>query len=114
MLVADFVFDLPDELIARFPMKNRTDSRLLKLDGDSGQISHFHFNDVLDFITDNDLLIFNNTKVIPARMFGQKTSGGKVEVLVERVLDEHSVLAHIRASKSPKPGTKMLLEGVAQ
>lgn len=114
MLVADFVFDLPDELIARFPMKNRTDSRLLKLDGDSGQISHFHFNDVLDFITDNDLLIFNNTKVIPARMFGQKDSGGKVEVLVERVLDEHSVLAHIRASKSPKVGTKMVLEGVAQ
>ncbi|NQZ10897.1 MAG: tRNA preQ1(34) S-adenosylmethionine ribosyltransferase-isomerase QueA [Algicola sp.] len=114
MLVADFVFDLPDELIARFPMKNRTDSRLLKLDGDSGQISHFHFNDVLDFITDNDLLIFNNTKVIPARMFGQKTSGGKVEVLVERVLDEHSVLAHIRASKSPKPGTKMILEGVVE
>lgn len=114
MLVADFVFDLPDELIARFPKKNRTDSRLLKLDGNSGAINHHHFADVIDFIEPGDLLIFNNTKVIPARMFGQKASGGKVEVLVERVLDEHSVLAHVRASKAPKPGARLLLEGVAE
>jgi S-adenosylmethionine:tRNA ribosyltransferase-isomerase len=114
MLVADFVFDLPDELIARFPKHQRTDSRLLSLDGESGTITHHHFSDVLDFITPADLLIFNNTKVIPARMFGNKASGGKVEVLVERVLDEHSVLAHIRSSKSPKPGSKIMLEGVAE
>ena len=65
-------------------------------------------------LNENDLLIFNNTKVIPARMFGQKESGGKLEVLVERVLDEHRVLAHVRASKSPKPGSKIILEGKAE
>lgn len=110
MRVADFTFDLPDHLIARNPCPNRTDSRLLKLNGNSGDLSHHKFSDVLDFIEPGDLMVFNNTKVIPARMFGQKASGGKVEVLVERVLDEHSVLAHVRASKSAKPGTRILLE----
>ena len=114
MLVADFRFDLPDELIARFPKAQRTDSRLLKLDGNDGALSHHQFNQVIDFIGPGDLLIFNNTKVIPARMFGQKSSGGKVEVLVERVLDEHRVLAHVRASKAPKIGTVMMLEGEAE
>ncbi|MFT4926878.1 MAG: S-adenosylmethionine:tRNA ribosyltransferase-isomerase [Phenylobacterium sp.] len=114
MLVADFVFDLPDELIARFPKTQRTHSRLLKLEGNSGDVSHHHFTDIVDFIAPGDLLVFNNTKVIPARMYGQKSSGGKVEVLVERVLDEHRVLAHIRASKAPKVGAKLILEGVAE
>ncbi len=113
MRVADFSFDLPDELIARFPKEDRTSSRLLKLNGETGELSHHVFSDILDFIQADDLLVFNNTKVIPARMFGQKESGGKIEVLVERVLDEHSVLAHIRASKSPKPGSKLILEGIA-
>ncbi|SFB79018.1 tRNA preQ1(34) S-adenosylmethionine ribosyltransferase-isomerase QueA [Pseudoalteromonas denitrificans] len=111
MRVADFSFELPDELIARFPKENRSSSRLLKLNGNSGDISHHVFSDMLDFVNEDDLLVFNNTKVIPARMFGQKASGGKVEVLVERVLDEHRVLAHIRASKSPKPGNELILEG---
>jgi S-adenosylmethionine:tRNA-ribosyltransferase-isomerase (queuine synthetase) len=93
MRVADFSFDLPDELIARFPKKDRTSSRLLSLDGPTGEISHKVFSDILELVNENDLLIFNNTRVIPARMFGQKASGGKVEVLVERVLDEHRVLA---------------------
>ena len=109
MLVSDFVFDLPNELIARFPTKNRTDSRLLRLDGNSGDINHHHFADVFDFIDEDDLLIFNNTRVIPARLFGQKSSGGKVEVLIERVLDQHRVLAHIKASKSPKEGSILQL-----
>ncbi len=114
MRVADFSFDLPDELIARFPKQERSSSRLLTLDGPSGEVNHKVFSDVLELVNKNDLLVFNNTKVIPARMFGQKESGGKVEVLVERVLDEHRVLAHVRASKSPKPGTSLTLEGKAQ
>ena len=114
MRVADFSFDLPDELIARFPKADRTSSRLLSLNGPTGEIEHKIFSDILELVNENDLLVFNNTKVIPARMFGQKESGGKVEVLVERVLDEHRVLAHIRASKSPKPGNVLILEGKAK
>ncbi|QUI64760.1 tRNA preQ1(34) S-adenosylmethionine ribosyltransferase-isomerase QueA [Pseudoalteromonas sp. A22] len=113
MRVADFSFDLPDELIARHPMKERSSSRLLTLNGNSGEIEHKVFRDILALINPEDLIIFNNTKVIPARMFGQKASGGKLEVLVERVVDERTVLAHVRASKSPKPGTKIELEGQA-
>lgn len=114
MRVADFSFDLPDELIARFPKQDRTSSRLLTLDGPSGKLEHKVFSDILALVNENDLLVFNNTKVIPARMYGQKESGGKVEVLVERVLDEHRVLAHVRASKSPKEGTTLTLEGKAK
>ena len=114
MRVANFSFDLPDELIARFPKADRTSSRLLSLNGPTGEIEHKIFSDILELVNENDLLVFNNTKVIPARMFGQKESGGKVEVLVERVLDEHRVLAHIRASKSPKPGNVLILEDKAK
>lgn len=114
MRVADFSFDLPDELIARFPKQDRTSSRLLTLDGPSGALEHKVFSDILALVNENDLLVFNNTKVIPARMYGQKESGGKVEVLVERVLDEHRVLAHVRASKSPKEGATLTLEGKAK
>ncbi|HIF9356479.1 TPA: tRNA preQ1(34) S-adenosylmethionine ribosyltransferase-isomerase QueA [Photobacterium damselae] len=109
MQVSDFDFDLPDELIARYPQPERTSSRLLQLDGNSGDIAHKTFKDVLDLVNPGDLMIFNNTRVIPARMFGRKASGGKLEVLVERMLDEKSILAHVRASKSPKPGTELLL-----
>ena len=76
--------------------------RLLQLNGENGEISHRTFTDVLDLIDEGDLLIFNNTRVIPARMFGRKASGGKIEVLVERVLSEHHFLAHIRSSKDPE------------
>ncbi len=110
MLVSDFQFDLPDELIARYPMPERSASRLLMLDGTSGETRHGQFRDVLDLLQPGDLLVFNNTRVIPARMFGQKASGGKLEILVERILDDHSVLAHVRASKAPKPGTQILLD----
>ena len=80
------------------------------LDGNTGDTRHGHFRDVLDLVNPGDLLVFNNTRVIPARMFGQKASGGKLEILVERILDDHSVLAHVRASKAPKPGTQILLD----
>ena len=110
MRVADFSFDLPEQLIARYPKADRTASRLMALDGNSGAIEHLKFSDVLGKLNAGDLLIFNNTRVIPARMFGKKASGGKIEVLVERMLDERRVLAHIRASKAPKIGTELILE----
>ena len=105
-----FYFDLPDELIAREPAAERTGSRLLYLDSVAEQLQHSQFSDFLTYIKPDDLLVFNNTKVIPARLYGQKDSGGKIEVLVERVLDSHRVLAHIRASKSPKPGTQLIFD----
>lgn len=109
MRLADFYFDLPDELIARYPKPDRKSSRLLQLNGENGEIFHRTFADVLELINEGDLLIFNNTRVIPARMYGRKASGGKIEVLVERVLGEHHFLAHIRSSKSPKEGAELFL-----
>ncbi|PQJ66193.1 tRNA preQ1(34) S-adenosylmethionine ribosyltransferase-isomerase QueA [Photobacterium angustum] len=109
MQVSDFDFDLPDELIARYPQPERTASRLLQMTGNTGELAHKGFKDVLDLVQAGDLLVFNNTRVIPARMFGHKASGGKIEVLVERMLDEKSILAHVRASKPPKPGNELLL-----
>ncbi|MCP1647009.1 tRNA preQ1(34) S-adenosylmethionine ribosyltransferase-isomerase QueA [Pseudomonas sp. GD04087] len=111
MRVADFHFDLPEALIARHPLPERRGSRLLVLDGPSGELSHRQFADILGFLKPGDLMVFNNTRVIPARLFGQKASGGKLEILVERVLDSHRVLAHVRSSKSPKPGSKILIDG---
>ena len=102
-----FQFDLPDELIARQPAEQRQGSRLLYLDSAAEDLRHQQFNDLLSHIEPGDLMVFNNTKVIAARLYGQKESGGKVEVLVERVLSGDSVLAHIRASKSPKPGNQL-------
>ncbi|EGU55250.1 S-adenosylmethionine:tRNA ribosyltransferase-isomerase [Vibrio nigripulchritudo ATCC 27043] len=109
MQVSDFHFELPDELIARYPQPERTASRLLQLDGNSGKVTDGTFKNVLEQVQPGDLLVFNNTRVIPARMFGRKASGGKLEALVERVLDEHSILAHVRCSKPPKPGTELYL-----
>ena len=111
MQVVDFHFDLPEHLIAKSPKKDRASSNLMSLNGDSGEILHNQFQQILDFVNPGDLMIFNNTRVIPARLFGQKASGGKVEILVERVADEHTVLAHVRANKSPKPGNILILEG---
>lgn len=109
MQVSDFHFELPDELIARYPKAERTSSRLLCLDGTNGELQHRQFADVLQLVEAGDLLVFNNTRVIPARMFGRKSSGGKLEVLVERVLREKSCLAHVRASKAPQAGSQLIL-----
>ena len=111
MQVVDFHFDLPEHLIAKAPKKDRASSNLMSLNGNTGEVLHNQFQQILDFIEPGDLMIFNNTRVIPARLFGQKASGGKVEILVERVVDEHTVLAHVRANKSPKPGNVLILEG---
>ena len=109
MQLSDFYYDLPPELIASEPLSERTASRLLQVGAD-GACRDGKFTDVLELIQPNDLLVFNNTRVIHARLHGQKASGGKVEVLIERVLDAHTALAHVRASKSPKPGTRLRLE----
>ncbi len=114
MQKTDFSFELPEQLIARFPQPERSASRLLKLQRQTGDIEHTHFKAVLDALNPGDLLVFNNTRVIPARLFGQKASGGKVEVLVERLLDDKRFLAHIRASKAPKPGNRLILEQDAE
>jgi S-adenosylmethionine:tRNA ribosyltransferase-isomerase len=108
MQVSDFHFDLPEELIATFPMEQRSQSRLLGLDASTGKTLHRKFNQLLEFVQQDDLLVFNNTRVIPARLFATKESGGKVEILIERVLDRNQVLAQLRASKSPKPGSKLI------
>ena len=105
----DFHFDLPDELIARYPLPERTDSRLLRLNGASGDMDHRHFTDLLDLLKPADLLVFNNTRVIPARLWGRKETGGEVEILVERLLSDRECLAHVRASKSPRAGTRIEL-----
>lgn len=111
MKITDFDFDLPENLIAKYPAKQRTASRMLRLNGNSGEVVHGQFTDILDLLEPEDLLIFNNTRVIPARLFGRKASGGKVEVMLERVLSDNNALAHIRASKSPKQGTMLEMEG---
>jgi S-adenosylmethionine:tRNA ribosyltransferase-isomerase len=104
---SDFHFELPEELIAQRPLAVRSHSRLLCLDGVSGVLEDSFFECLPEKLLPGDLLVFNDTWVIPARLFGVKASGGKVEMLVERVLDDHRALVHLRASKSPKPGARL-------
>jgi len=110
MKKSDFNYLLPDALIAQKPLPDRDASRLLCMSRDTGQIVDRQFTDFIDLINERDLLVFNDTKVIPARLFGKKQSGGKVEILIERILDDHHAIAHVRASKSPKPGTLIELD----
>ncbi len=109
MKCSDFHYPLPEALIAQYPASERTASRLLGLNGDSGELADRQFADLPSLLRPGDLLVMNDTRVIPARLFGRKDTGGQVEVLVERLLDEQRLLAHVRASKSPKPGTRLLL-----
>ena len=109
MKIQDFDFTLPAELIAQFPVEQRTSSRMLHLDGAGNTLSDAMFVDLPNYLRAGDVMVFNDTRVIKARLFGAKDSGGKVEVMVERVLDEHCALAVIRASHAPKPGARLLL-----
>lgn len=109
MKTSDFSFELPDQLIARYPVAERSGSRLLQLDPATGNCSDHIFRDIESLLEPGDLLVFNNTRVIPARLFGEKLSGGKLEALIERVLDEREVLAHVKCSRSPKPGQQIRL-----
>ena len=111
MRVADFDYTLPPELIAQYPLAQRSASRLLTLDEAHGDLADRQFAELPALLHAGDLLVFNDTRVIPARVFGRKTSGGQVELLVERVLDEQRVLAHVRASIAPKPGSELMLDG---
>ncbi|UOP04572.2 tRNA preQ1(34) S-adenosylmethionine ribosyltransferase-isomerase QueA [Conchiformibius kuhniae] len=110
MQLSDFDFDLPEHLIAQHPPAERGGSRLLAALPNS-PLRDCTFADLPEFVSAGDLLVFNNTKVMKARLFGQKASGGRVEALVERVLDAHTVLAHVRASKSPKAGAELRFDG---
>ena len=111
MLRSEFAYDLPDDLIARYPCERRSDSRLLHLQGDTGAIADRRFTALPDLLRSGDLLVFNDTRVLPARLHGVKDSGGRVELLLERVLDAHRVLAQLRASKPPRRGCGLLLAG---
>lgn len=100
----DFYFDLPLELIAQYPLAQRSESKLLVYDPSLNHYGHYQFNAIADFLKPGDLLVLNDTKVIPARLYGHKLSGGKVELLVERITDDYTFLAHIKASKALKSG----------
>lgn len=104
MYTQDFFFELPQELIAQYPLDKRSDSRLLTYTRASGAIAHHQFRDIADLLNPGDLLVMNDSKVIPARLYGHKLSGGKVELLVERITGEYRFLAHIKASKALKAG----------
>ena len=105
--LSDFDFNLPQELIAQMPLPQRSASRLLHLDGE--RLIDRRFAEIAGLLQAGDLLVMNDTRVLKARFFGVKESGGKIEVLIERVLDNRTVLAQVRASKSPPPGCKMRL-----
>ncbi|BCX89731.1 S-adenosylmethionine:tRNA ribosyltransferase-isomerase [Methylomarinovum tepidoasis] len=109
MRTSDFHYDLPEDLIAREPLPERSASRLLVLE-ESGEIQDRRFADLVDLLAPGDLLVFNDTKVIPARLYGRKETGGRVEILIERPLADDLALAHVRASKAPKPGQKIGLD----
>jgi len=102
---------LPPELIAQAPLPARSGSRLLCLDGQTGGIEDRMFADLPELLTAGDLLVFNDTRVFPARLFGEKDTGGRIELLIERLLGGSRVLAQCRASKPPKPGQSLFLDG---
>jgi S-adenosylmethionine:tRNA ribosyltransferase-isomerase len=111
MKLSDFHYELPEALIAQHPSERRTGSRLLQLEGNTGDVRDARFTDLPGLLRPGDLLVFNNTRVMPARLHGRKETGGQVEILIERVLEPMRALAHVRASKSPKPGGRILVGG---
>ncbi len=110
MRTRDFHYDLPEELIAQFPVSQRDASRLLHV-AKGGQLTDAGFKDLLDILCPGDLLVLNDTRVIPARLFACKDTGGKVEIMLERVIDDTSLLVQLRASKSPRAGSLLQVAG---
>ena len=108
---SDFHFELPPELIAQAPLAERSASRLLLVPPGEGAFDDRHVRDLPDLLQPGDLLVFNDTRVIPARLFGQKASGGRVEILIERLLPGNEARAQLGASKPSRPGTRIILEG---
>jgi S-adenosylmethionine:tRNA ribosyltransferase-isomerase len=109
MRTSDFDYALPEELIAQHPAPRRTASRLLHLDGASGAVADLAFDDLPRLLRRGDLVVLNDTRVIKARLLGRKASGGRAEVLVERVLGEREALALVRAGHAPRAGTRMVV-----
>lgn len=107
MKTSDFSFQLPPELIATHPTEKRSDSRLLSLSRADGKIDHETFTSMATLLQPNDLLVFNDTRVIPARLYGAKESGGRIEVLIERIVSEREVIVQLKSSKSPKAGSTL-------
>ncbi len=114
MLRRDFHYHLPGELIAQYPLACRTGSRMLLVDAQHGLLADEHLSALPDLLRPGDLLVFNDTRVMPARLFGRKDSGGRVEIFIERLLDDRSALVHLRASKPMRPGGRIeLTQGVS-
>jgi S-adenosylmethionine:tRNA ribosyltransferase-isomerase len=111
MLRSDFHYDLPGQLIATHPGPNRSSSRLLCLDPGNACLQDQQFTDLPELLAPGDLLVYNDTRVIPARLYGRKPTGGRVELLVERITGPHSALVHLRTAKTPRPGAILLLDG---
>ncbi len=114
MKASEFDYYLPEQLIAQKPLPDRGASRLLVLDPERQQLRDESFANLNQYLNAGDLLVFNDTRVFPARLYGIKESGGKIEILVERILDDDTILAHVRASKSPRPDTRLILEDAIQ
>jgi len=110
---SDFYYELPDELVAQQPLGDRSASRLLTVDGDAGTWCDGLFRELPEQLAPGDLLVLNDTRVIPARVFGRKESGGRVELLVERLVGERGLVGQLRVSKSPAPGAEILFDGGA-
>jgi len=110
MTLDDFDYELPQDLIAQHPPEVRSAGRLLHVDAPTGALTDGWFRDLPDHLRAGDVVVMNDTRVIPARLFGRKATGGRVEVLVERVLGTHEALAQVRASKSPGAGSRLVLE----
>ncbi len=114
MKVSDFQFDLPEQLIAQYPLPERSASRLLHLERESGRRHDRQFADLPGLLAPGDLLVFNNTRVIPARLWARKESGGRVEIMVERVVDDREAVVQLRANRKASFGTRLFVDGEAE
>lgn len=114
MKVSDFSYHLPERLIAQYPLPRRSDSRLLHLERDSGRWQDRTFAELPELLDTGDLLVFNDTRVIPARLIAHKPTGGRVEVLLERVLGEREALAQLGANRKPSPGQRLIVDDLAR
>ncbi|HEX6834873.1 MAG TPA: tRNA preQ1(34) S-adenosylmethionine ribosyltransferase-isomerase QueA [Rudaea sp.] len=110
MKKSDFHYDLPPELIAQTPIEPRSASRLLIVDAPNDRLIDGRFTDLVDYVRPGDLLVFNDTRVLPARLYGRKETGGAVEILIERIVGSHDAVAMLGVSKKPKPGSRIVLE----
>lgn len=111
MLLSDFTIEIPEELIADYPLANRNDSRMLVVDPQSGELLDKSFSNFIDYLSAGDVLVLNNTKVIPARLKGRKETGGQLELLLERVASPTIAWCHLRSSNTPRVGSNLIIGG---